>query len=98
MSGEKVLLPDPNDFDDNKKRVFKFALVKNDTVTLEGPEGDDVLYRVQKLSQGEIQLCPLQVPSIQGKARSKWNQIRTIDNLRIWKLRPTAVSPTGNIG
>ena len=98
MSGEKVLLPDPNDFDDNKKRVFKFAIVKNDTVTLEGPEGDDVLYRVQKLSDGEIQLCPLQVPSIQGKARSKWNQIRTIDNLRIWKLRPTAVSPTGNIG
>jgi len=93
--GEKVLLPDPTDFNDDKKRVFKFALCKNDTVMLEGPDGEDVLYRVQSVSQNEIQLCQLTTPNIRGKARSKWNQIRSFDNLRDWNLRTVQISPTG---
>ena len=97
LSGEKVLLPDPEDFNDNKQRVFKFALVKNDTVVLEGPEGDDVLYRVQKLSLSEIQLCELTVSTVANDRRTPWNRITSIDNLRKRGLRVVQVSPTGDV-
>lgn len=97
VKGEKVLIPDPSDFDDDKTRIFKFALVKNDTIMLEGPDGEDVPYRVQSLSQSEIQLCPVATPSVRGKARSKWNQIRSFDTLRQWNCRTIRISATGNV-
>jgi len=96
VKGEKVLIPDPTDFDDDKTRIFKFALVKNDTVMLQGSDGENVLYRVQKLSQKELQLCPLATPSIQGKARNKWNRIGSFDMFRQWNLRRLIISPTGD--
>lgn len=95
VKGEKILLPDRSDFDDDKQRVFKLALVKNDTVSLMGEHDDEVLYRVQQLGQGEIQLCPIDWPVMDKNLRSTWNRISSIDKLRMRKLRKTVVSPAG---
>lgn len=95
LSGEKVLLPDPSDFDDDKQRIFKFALCKNDTVLLEGPDGEEVIYRVQQLGQKEVQLCPIEWTVMDKKLRTPWNRITSIDSLRKRNLRAIVVSPCG---
>jgi CRISPR-associated endonuclease Csn1 len=91
--GDRVLLPD----EQNGRRRFKFALVKNDMLLLEGPDGQDELFRVQNLSQGEIQLCPHHRTSIQGAERNSTNRITSIDRLRHRKARKVTVSPIGEI-
>jgi CRISPR-associated endonuclease Csn1 len=78
-------------------RRFKFALVKNDLLLLTGPDGTDVLYRVQKLSQGEIQLCEHRFGLTEKDMRTKWNQIQNIDRLRTRNARPVEVAPLGEI-
>lgn len=90
--GEKVIIPN-----ETETRKFKFALRKNDMLLAQGPDGTDVLYRVQALSQNEIQLCEHQVPNIRGKQRNRWNQIQSIDNLRKYQTRPCILSPIGEI-
>ena len=94
--GEKILIPSLADFADDKNRIFKFALCKNDSVILEGPDGEDVMYRVQAISAREIQLCPLHTPIIRGKQRNRWNQIQSIDNMRKLGLREITISPAGS--
>jgi CRISPR-associated endonuclease Csn1 len=97
LKGERVLIPDSDDFSDDKRRVFKFALVKNDMLLLEGPDGEDVLYRVQKLSQGEIQLCEHNKTTVLNDQRTLWNRIRSIDVLRDRHMRLAHVSPSGTV-
>lgn len=92
-SGEKVLIPDEQD----GQRRFKFALRINDMLLLDGPEGGDVLYRVQSTSINEIQLCPHSRLSIRGKERDVWTQIQTTDNLRKRNLRLVEISPIGEL-
>jgi CRISPR-associated endonuclease Csn1 len=91
-AGEKVLVPT-----ETETRKFKFSLRKNEMLLADGPNGDRVLYRVQSISVGETQLCPNNLSSIQGKARSRWNQIRPCDNLRKYKARKVNVDPLGEI-
>ncbi|MCA8989629.1 MAG: hypothetical protein KDA78_18420, partial [Planctomycetaceae bacterium] len=96
--GEKVLVPE-----ETPTRQFLFSLCKNDCLLLQGPDGTDVLYRVQKLSQGEIQLCDHFLLSIGRDSKTKMdsrspiNQIRNIDNIRKRNARKVAVSPLGDI-
>lgn len=91
-AGEKVLIPQ-----EAETRKFKFSLRKNDMLEADGPNGDRVLYRVQKLSQGEIQLCPHNQLSIQGKARNRWNQIQSIDNLRKYRIQKVNITLSGRV-
>lgn len=88
---EKVLIPD----EQNGKRRFKFALHKNDMLLLDGPEGEKILYRVQKLSKSEIQLCENYVPTITNADRTPWNRITGLDNLRLRNAIPVVVTPAG---
>ena len=93
-TGEKVLIPD----EQGGKRRFKFALVKNDTIELDGTgelEGERVLYRVQKLSEREIQLCPLSRPSRDNKTRTSDDRITSVDRLRKRHCDVISVSPSG---
>jgi CRISPR-associated endonuclease Csn1 len=90
--GEKVLIPN-----ESETRKFKFALRKNDMLEANGPDGERMLYRVQKLSVGEIQLCPHNLLSIQGKARNPSNQVRNIDKLRERNARLASISPIGDL-
>ncbi|HWL10643.1 MAG TPA: type II CRISPR RNA-guided endonuclease Cas9 [Planctomicrobium sp.] len=90
--GEKVLIPE-----ETEKRKFKFALRKNDMLRVQGSDGTDVLYRVQAISIGEIQLCPHNKSLIRGKERNPRNQVRAIDSLRKYNARPCVVSPAGEI-
>lgn len=91
--GEKVLIPDEQD----GKRRFKFSLVKNDMVLLEGPDGEDELYRVQKLSSNEIQLCEHWRPTVTNDLRTSWNRISSIDTFRKRRARKVAVAASGGI-
>ena len=92
--GEKILIPDEQD----GRRRFKFALVKNDTIELDGTgrhEDERRLYRVQKLSSGEIQLCPLNRPSRDNQNRTPDDRLRSADALRVRNCVPVSISPTG---
>lgn len=91
--GEKVLIPD----EQNGKRRFKFALLKNDMLLLEGPNGTDELYRVQSLSADEIQLCEHNTTNVEKKLRTEWNRIRSVDALRKRRASPVHVNPIGEI-
>lgn len=93
QTGEKVLIPDEK----NGKRRFKFALVKNDMLLLEGPDGIDELYRVQKLSASEIQLCEHSRAIIGPTDRTPWNRISSIDTLQKRKARKVQLTPCGDI-
>ena len=87
----------PIDEQDGRRR-FLFALVANDTVELDGTaerEGERVLYRVQSLSQNEIQLCPLNWTTVTTDRRDPDNRIRTVETLRKRRCRPVQVSPAG---
>lgn len=95
QSGERILIPSPDDFSDDKTRIFKFALCKNDCVLMQGPGDASVVYRVQSLGQAEIQLCPTNVPGLRGKERSPWDRITSIDSLRKRDARPAVVSASG---
>ncbi|MDX1968252.1 MAG: type II CRISPR RNA-guided endonuclease Cas9 [Planctomycetaceae bacterium] len=91
--GEKVLIPD----EQGGKRRFKFALMKNDMLLMEGPNGTDELYRVQSLSANEIQLCEHNRANIEKTQRTEWTRIRTVDNLRKRRAHPVQISPIGDI-
>jgi len=90
---EKILIPDEQD----GARRFKFALRKNDMLLLEGPDGRDQLYRVQKLSKDEIQLCEHTKPTVTNPDRTPWNRVRSVDVLRKRNMRIVTVSPLGQI-
>lgn len=87
VEGEKILIPN-----ETETRRFKFSLMKNDCLLLQGPTGDDVLYRVQKLSQNEIQLCAHNVATVTTETRSPWDRISSIDSLRKRNARKYAPS------
>ena len=91
--GEKVLIPDEQD----GKRIFKFALVKNDMLLLEGPDGEDELYRVLSFSDSEIQLCEHNLAQLDKSARTKWNRITSTNKLRIRNARKVEVTPIGEV-
>jgi CRISPR-associated endonuclease Csn1 len=91
--GEKILIPD----EQNGKRRFKFALMKNDMLLLEGPDGGDELYRVQKLSANEIQLCEHNRTTVGPTDRTSWNRISSIDTLQKRNARKVLVTPDGEI-
>lgn len=92
--GEKVLIADEQD----GKRRFKFAMIKNDMLLLTGPDGTDVLYRVQKLSVNEIQLCEHNRPLVgTGADRTSWNRISSIDTLRKRAARKVQMTPDGQV-
>lgn len=89
---EKVLIPD----EQGGKRRFKFALRKNDMVLVEC-EFEKNLFRIQKMSKGEIQLCPHNIPSIQGTERNRWNQITNVERLRERNCEIVEISPNGEL-
>jgi CRISPR-associated endonuclease Csn1 len=91
--GEKVLIPDEQE----GKRRFKFALVKNDMLQLDGPKGSPVLYRVQSLSTNEIQLCEHNRAIVDTKTRTTWNRIQAIDAMRKRNAIRVVVSPDGGV-
>lgn len=76
---------------------FLFSLMKNDCLLLNGPNGTDVLYRVQKLSDDELQLCEHMRVTIAIPDRTTWNRLRSIDSLRKRNARKVRVSPLGEI-
>ncbi|SFH58228.1 type II CRISPR RNA-guided endonuclease Cas9 [Planctomicrobium piriforme] len=91
--GEKVLLPNGSE-----KRKFKFALRKNDMLLAQGPDGQDVLYRVQKFSQDEIQLCEHSLSTVTNETRTPWNRIRSAETLRKFGTHRVVVTLTGEMG
>ncbi len=91
-TGEKVLFPT-----ETEKRRFKFAVRKNDILLVDGPDGKPLLYRVQKFSQNELQLCEHNLTTVTNDQRTPWNRISSIDNLRKRNARPVAVSPAGEV-
>lgn len=76
---------------------FLFPLRRNDLLLAEGPHGDDMLYRVQSLSESEIQLCEHNQTTVTGTDRSTWNRITNIDSLRKRSARTVRVSATGDV-
>ena len=93
QAGEKVLIPDEQD----GKRRFQFSLVKNDMLLLEGPDGEDELYRVTSISADEIQLMEHNQPHLEKKDRTPWNRIRTPDTFRKRNARKANLSPLGDL-
>jgi len=91
---EKVLISDEQD----GKRRFKFALRKNDMLFVDGEDGEPVLYRVQKMSKAEIQLCPHNHGTITNPERTPWNRITSTDKLRQRNATLANVSVVGEIG
>ncbi|WP_437222001.1 type II CRISPR RNA-guided endonuclease Cas9 [Planctomicrobium sp. SH661] len=90
--GEKVLIPN-----ETESRKFKFALRKNDMLLAQGPDGTEMLYRVQKFSQNELQLCEHHLTTVTNDQRTPWNRITSIDNLRKRGAKPVNLSPDGTI-
>lgn len=90
--GEKVLIPR-----ETPTRRFKFALCKNDMLLAHDENGIEQLYRVQKFSANEIQLCEHTKGTVEKRERTPWNRITSVDNLRKRKARPVHVSPAGDI-
>jgi CRISPR-associated endonuclease Csn1 len=88
--GEKVLIPE-----ESETRRFKFSLRRNDALLLEGPDGKDILYRIQNISKGDIQLCEHIFPIV--PKQDKWNRIRSMDTLRRRNIRRVIVSPIGEV-
>jgi CRISPR-associated endonuclease Csn1 len=90
--GEKILIPE-----ETETRKFKFALRKNDMLEADGPDGERVLYRVQKLSKNEIQLCEHTRTTVTPDQRTPWDRITSIDNLRKRNARNVRVTPSGDV-
>ena len=90
--GESVLAPAPDE-----PRQFKFALVKNDMLELDGPDGERFLYRVQSLSASEIQLCEHNIPNIRGANRTPFNRITGINSLRTRNAVVVTVTSIGQV-
>lgn len=89
--GEKVLIPK-----ETETRKFKFALRKNDMIEADGPDGTRVLYRVQNLSVGEIQLCDHHLSTILKPNRTAWDRITNIDKLRLRNANFAQLNALGN--
>jgi CRISPR-associated endonuclease Csn1 len=90
QKGEKVLIPG-----ESATRKFKFALLKNDMLLAQGEDGRDVLYRVQKFSQNEIQLCLHTKTTVTNEERTRWDRISSVDTLRKRNARKASVSAAG---
>lgn len=97
LAGEKILIPETHEFNDEKQRQFKFALCKNDTLMLQGANGTNEIYRVQSISQNEIQLCPLEWQIMPKDKRGTDNRICAIDALRHRNPRLITISPSGKL-
>ncbi|WP_459557381.1 type II CRISPR RNA-guided endonuclease Cas9 [Lacunimicrobium album] len=100
---EKILIPkqfeqeiDPK-AKKNRGLRFLFAIKKNDMLEVLDEGDHRSIYRVQKLSEGEIQLCPHVIPTIANDQRTKWNQIQSTDNLRKRMSRKVQISVLGEI-
>lgn len=76
---------------------YLFTLVKNDMVRLEGPDGSLTLYRIQKLSESEIQLCEHTRTTITNADRTTWNRITSLETFRKRGVKKVRVSPIGEI-
>lgn len=102
--GEKVLIPKTTEqlqatwkLEPGQTVKFLFSLTKNDCLLLTGPEGEDALYRVQKLSGNELQLCEHTRLTIANADRSTWNRLQSIDALRKRGTRKVRVSAVGEM-
>lgn len=73
------------------------TLRKNDMIELDGAAGERTVYRVQKLSSSEIQLCEHHSQGISGKDRNTTNRVTSIDALRQRSLRVLNISPSGEV-
>lgn len=76
---------------------FKFSLSANDSVEMDGEEGDRTVYHVKSVSDGEIQLCEHYRGNMEKKDRTSWNRISSTDNLRKRRARKVLVSPIGEV-
>jgi CRISPR-associated endonuclease Csn1 len=83
---------------ETETRKFKFSLRKNEMLLADGEGGERILFRVQKLSEGELQLCPHNVVTIQGTDRNRWNQITNVERLRERNATKVNPDPAGQIG
>jgi CRISPR-associated endonuclease Csn1 len=72
-----------------------FVIRKNDMIELDGPNGNREIYRVQKISDGEIQLCGHFQSSVSGSLRNPWNRLQSVKKL--WERKPICirVNPIG---
>jgi CRISPR-associated endonuclease Csn1 len=91
-AGEKVLIPS-----ERENRRFKFSLMKNDCLLLAGPDGEEVLYRVQSLSGSELQLCPHSQTRVMPAKRTSFDRITSMDSLRKRSARKVEVDAIGAI-
>lgn len=76
---------------------YLFALVKNDMVELDGPEGKRTIYRLQKLSVSELQFCEHMRSIISNEERTPWNRISSLATLRSRRIQVVAVDPLGRV-
>lgn len=74
---------------------YLFTLVKNDMVQLDGPDGGPTLYRIQKLSESEIQLCEHTRTTITNADRTTWNRIQSLETIRKRDIQKVKISPIG---
>ncbi|MEJ7592094.1 MAG: type II CRISPR RNA-guided endonuclease Cas9 [Planctomycetaceae bacterium] len=76
---------------------FLFSLVKNDMVELDGLDGTRLIYRLQKLSSSELQLCEHMRSTIASDERTPWNRITSLATLRTRNIRPIRIDPMGTL-
>jgi CRISPR-associated endonuclease Csn1 len=76
---------------------FLFALVKNDMVELDGPDEKRVVYRLQKLSVSELQLCEHVRGTIANDERTPWNRITSLATLKNRNIRVLQLDPLGRV-
>ena len=101
---EKILIPkqfeqeiDPK-AKKNRALLFLFAIKKNDMLELDGPEeASRTVYRIQKMSENEIQLCEHNALTVSNEQRTQFNRISSTDTLRKRGCRKVSVSPLGFI-
>lgn len=83
------------DLGDGKR--FLFSLMADDCLELDDEEGKRAIYRVAKISAGEIQLWEHWRAKPDNSQRTVWNEIRTADSLRRRGARKVVVLPTGAV-
>jgi CRISPR-associated endonuclease Csn1 len=95
---EEILTMDtpPFSLKPGERLSFIRAIRKNDMVELDLGE-QKCIYRVQKMSQDEIQLCEHFQHAIEGKDRNTTNRITATDTLRRRGCRFVRISPDGQL-
>jgi CRISPR-associated endonuclease Csn1 len=76
---------------------FLFALLKNDMVELDGENGMRQVYRIQKMSLNDLQLCEHARAIADKDSQTALNRIRTMESLRKRRIHKIRVSPLGKI-